>query len=641
MAVSGDTIKLAVGVAGLVAGATLFGCVGGTLALAAAGTVGGLFGELAGGKAEKLLDRLFRKREDILGNHDLHKLSAKAINEVLRDVETNDPALVRMIAKVTPWWDSLGNNEPRDLPAFRDHDLIDLFVRPADAALPTALTVDEWQVLVDDLARFAEAGPNEATCLTAAKALHERLADVARNLAKEDASQNGRIAAGITLTLLGEAVDHLRGVLPTIDAAKQETIRAAEGKALELAKLIAASHADLQDRVIEVSARCNSLAAAIGRMQWVVADTNTTVHRNEELLQKILANQNTLGQESEQAYKSRIAELEAALEQAHAAAATGNADAEAALADIRASGDTKRLQAFLVEKRNGDMSKVVERSREIASVAFTRGDMVEAQRSVNLILANSPEDLAATLANAQIAHMQGRLDIAKREFQRLRDNSDRHHYTALAHMGSGHVFALERNFVFADICYLAAIDAGEACGDERLKAMGFSGLGNLYFETKRYLLAWQYYTESLAVCRRNREWGSVACDLANLGLVLMERKQFVIARKMFRIALRLEVRIGRLEGQACVLGYLGSLAFLLNDLASAYDFQIEAMRLNEKIGRLIGIADAKASLAQIERHRGNRELAVEHWRDACELYSEAGMSHMVDQLQAWTIAADG
>ncbi|MEM6560515.1 MAG: tetratricopeptide repeat protein [Planctomycetota bacterium] len=650
MDLSGDKLKLAATVGGLVAGATLFGCVAGGLTLAAAGgaVVGGLFGELAGGKAERLLDRLSRRRADILGNHDLAKLTANAITEVLREVETGDPAAKTLAAKAPVWWESFGQGWPEDLPAFRDADLVTLFIRPADGPLPNALTVGQWGTLVDDLARFAGVEPTEATRLTAARALHERLADVARNLAKEDASQDGRAAAGITLTLLGEAVDHLRTTLPDkIDAESRASLQAAERNAAQLAEHIGRIHADLQDRAIEVTSKLDKLAAQLGRVELIIVETRDVAIEardvgleTQALLKNFLANSaGTPGGETDASKDRRIAELESALAEAQAAARAGDAEAESALADIRASGDAAKLQAFLERLRKTDLDRALDRSREIAAVAYTRGDIDEAERSLRILLAATPTDVDAVNRLGRIHYLRGRLDEAHDAFQRVAELATGDADRAVAYGNLGIVYLVRGDLREAELMHRKSLELNEQVGRPEGMASDYGNLGNVYRVRGDLDEAESMYRKSLAIEEKLGRPEGMADQYGNLGNVYQVRGDLDEAESMYRKSLELNEKLGRPEGMASDYGNLGNVYRVRGDLDEAESMYRKSLAIEEKLGRPEGMASDYANLGSVYKDRGDMAEACRCWRRALELFERVGARPRIEQVRRLIEAA--
>jgi hypothetical protein len=75
--------------------------------------------------------------------------------------------------------------------------------------------------------------------------------------------------------------------------------------------------------------------------------------------------------------------------------------------ELQKSGDTQRLLQFLVEDRNKLKNNLVERNREIATIAYLRNDMNAAAAAIDELLQLQPEDLDALSIKANILWLKG------------------------------------------------------------------------------------------------------------------------------------------------------------------------------------------------------------------------------------------
>jgi tetratricopeptide (TPR) repeat protein len=109
-------------------------------------------------------------------------------------------------------------------------------------------------------------------------------------------------------------------------------------------------------------------------------------------------------------YKQRLAE---ALKRVQGLQTKGEyPQAEQAIEDLRKSGDMTKLQALLIEDRDRRRNELIQRNREIAAVAYLRGDIQTADNAVDEILKLLPDDMPALNHKGLIYKLQGRLNQA-------------------------------------------------------------------------------------------------------------------------------------------------------------------------------------------------------------------------------------
>lgn len=114
-----------------------------------------------------------------------------------------------------------------------------------------------------------------------------------------------------------------------------------------------------------------------------------------------------------------IALLKSAIDRARSQADRGDADAQAAIDDARLTGDIEKLQTVLIAEAGKRETRLNEHSvsyielcREIAEVAYLRGDIDEAKLRLDSILRFAPDDLDAINRMGHIHNLHGRFDDA-------------------------------------------------------------------------------------------------------------------------------------------------------------------------------------------------------------------------------------
>ncbi len=141
-------------------------------------------------------------------------------------------------------------------------------------------------------------------------------------------------------------------------------------------------------------------------------------------------------------------QLAKAVERGEKIVAEGNRpDAEIAIEKLYESGDIKLLQKLLIKDRDEHRDALIQRNREIAAVAYLRGDIDIAMEAVNEILKVLPEDLFALNRRGIIHSLQGKLKESECDFKRVLElanekgnNKDR--AVALSNLGNRHGLTL-------------------------------------------------------------------------------------------------------------------------------------------------------------------------------------------------------
>jgi len=244
-------------------------------------------------------------------------------------------------------------------------------------------------------------------------------------------------------------------------------------------------------------------------------------------------------------YKQQLAE---ALERAQNLQAKGEyPQAEQALEDIRKSGDMTKLQQLLIEDRDHRRNELIQRNREIAAVAYLRGDIQTANNAVDEILKLLPDDIPALNQKGNIHLLQGRLDQAEQSFQRVFHLAQQQQdllWQANALGNLGIVYKTRGDLINAEDMYKKALDI-------------FIQLGSLEGQAQTY---------------------------GNLGIVYKTRGDLINAEDMYKKALEINIQIGRLEGQANQYANLGLLFRQQRDKAKAKESWQKALALYKQIG---------------------------------------------------------
>ncbi|MGB2984563.1 MAG: tetratricopeptide repeat protein, partial [Phycisphaerae bacterium] len=224
-----------------------------------------------------------------------------------------------------------------------------------------------------------------------------------------------------------------------------------------------------------------------------------------------------------------------AIRRAEEAERQGQPDAEAALQTLRESGDTDKLLAFLIEEDSRAREDTIQLNREIAAVAYLRGEIDTAESAVTQILRFLPDDLDATNWLGRIHMLRGQLDDAKKAYERV---------LVLARA--------ERN--------------------EDAEAVAYGNLALVYQTRGDLDKAEEFHRESLKIYLQLGRLEGMASNFGNLALVYQTRGDLDKAEEFLRKALEINEQLGRREGMAKQYGNLGLIYRMRGDLDKAEEF---------------------------------------------------------------------
>ena len=255
--------------------------------------------------------------------------------------------------------------------------------------------------------------------------------------------------------------------------------------------------------------RINGDDIVIGDKPVVTIDKRRGID-GELVLSKAIEEAEAKGRADEQIEQLKE-ELAKAVERIKKLQAEGNRpDAEKALKELRESGDMMSLQELLIKDRDKHRDALIQRSREIAAVAYLRGDIDIAIKSVEEILKVLPDDLFA-----------------------------------LNQMG--HIHKLRGQLKEAVDCYKSVLQLGRVVSDEAVQSVALGNLGLIY-KTKGDLdKAEDMHKKALEIDKKIGRLEGQAIRCANLGSVYEQRRDIGKAREYWEKALGLYKRIGMLH----------------------------------------------------------------------------------------------
>ena len=180
-------------------------------------------------------------------------------------------------------------------------------------------------------------------------------------------------------------------------------------------------------------------------VRFIPQQTGMDKEEIDKIAEKVVADYLEKHGEDLQGFQPERGQLKAgltkALERISSLAAKGNrSDAEKALKELRERGDLSSLQQMLIKERDKNRDMLVDRNREIADVAFLRGDIDIAKSAALEILRLEPNDPTALNQMGNIYMLQGKLGEAEKKYLRVHElgidaNNEEWQAVALGNLG--------------------------------------------------------------------------------------------------------------------------------------------------------------------------------------------------------------
>ena len=292
--------------------------------------------------------------------------------------------------------------------------------------------------------------------------------------------------------------------------------------------------------------RINGNGTAIGDNPVVTIDKRQGID-GELVLSKVIAEAEAKGR-AEQQIEQLKDELAKAVERIKKLEAEGNRpDAEKALEELRESGDMRRLQELLIKDREEHRDALIQRNREIAAVAYLRGDIDIASEAINEIIKELPEDISALNQKGHINRLRGRLKEA-------------------------------------EDCYRRMLQLGSDVNDEAVKAVALGNLGLIYKTKGDLVMAEDMLNKSLEINKKLGRLEGMARDYGNLGSVYYMKGDVDKAEEMHKKALEIDEKVDHLEGVARHLANIGLVYEQRGNVPKARKYWEKALGLYKKIG---------------------------------------------------------
>ena len=318
--------------------------------------------------------------------------------------------------------------------------------------------------------------------------------------------------------------------------------------ALEIWRRLVPAQSKLTTR-IEIALVILAFVGGVAALIWQAVSPSTE-EKIIEAVERVIEKRTVPDEELKGAY-GEIGKLKEQLARAMRRVAElerqGVKDAKGIIEELRKSGNVERLLEVLEKDRDIHKNQWIERNREIAVVAYLRGDIDIAIEAVDEILKELPDDLFAL---------------------NLR----------------GHIHKLNGQYKKAEDCYRHALKVGRNVGDEAVQAVALDNLGVIYRERGELDKAEDMHLKSLEIAKKLGLQELMACAYGNLGLIYKTRGELDKAENMHNKSLGINKKLGRLENMAIDYANLGSVYKQRGDIKKTKEYWEKALEIFKKIG---------------------------------------------------------
>ena len=383
--------------------------------------------------------------------------------------------------------------------------------------------------------------------------------------------------------------------------------------------------------------------------------------------------------------EDRIAELRSALEAVRAAASHNNDDAVAALVAARHDGDLARVQKVLIqvadrkrvriEKENAEF---LELCREIATIAFIRGDFEVARARFAMITNGRPDDFDAINRLANLHFWCGDATRAEEAYEDIVRRAEKESiWAAKAHCNlGGLIFHNRGEYEKADLSLQEALTISQKGGYREVEAVVYNGLGSLaavrdgdyeasaqmkkkvvdIFEelakperlatsyasygnalndVDRHSEAEQWLLKAISTAKAIHYRQTVADAESILGEVYTNLQRYEEAETKLESALATNLELG-LEGAAA--DCYRRLAFMCRrqeKYDEAKTLHLKSLAINMRHQTRSDVAHDYFNLGVLAKESGNANEAKQWLGKARKLYDELDVVYQVKQIDEW------
>lgn len=333
--------------------------------------------------------------------------------------------------------------------------------------------------------------------------------------------------------------------------------------------------------------------------------------------------------------------LRKAVERVDAQAKQGNEIAQAAIEQAKQTGDPQLIQDVLVNQANDLSAHITEQSdeyvelaREIAAIAYLRGDIPAAEKWLGRILKNDPNDRDAINRMGRIHLLRGNFNAAIAACERIINLSqDDPVGQAGAYGNLGAIYQTRGDLEQAKDYLLKSLEINKQLDRLEGQAIQYSNLGVIYGKRNEQQRAEDVLQEALKIFQDLDKRQGQAGVYGNLGLIHLNRGDVDRAEEYHLKSLEINKQLGFLEGQADQYANLGSIYRERKNLDQAEEYYLKSLEINKQLGCLEGQANQYVNLGSIYLIRNDLGQTRKAWTCARALFEQIGMPHKIEKFQ--------
>jgi tetratricopeptide (TPR) repeat protein len=279
---------------------------------------------------------------------------------------------------------------------------------------------------------------------------------------------------------------------------------------------------------------------------------------------------------------------------------------------------------------------------EIGLVHYELGEWAEAKQALGESIAiarNQPDEMRvavithnlgviaqnlADYAGARSLHEES-LKIERKLGNKSGEASTLHHLGRLAHdLG---------NYDEARRLYEGSLDISRESDNKYGVAVTSHELGRLAQDMGDYEEAWRLYQESLKIERELGDKSNEANTLVQLGTLAKNSGNYEEARRLYEESLKIKRGLGDKHAVAVTLHQLGMVSQVVGNYEEARRLYEESLKIKQELGDKFGEAFGLAQLALLDEEKGNFKKAIEHSRQAEEIFLRLGIREYITRIR--------
>ena len=254
--------------------------------------------------------------------------------------------------------------------------------------------------------------------------------------------------------------------------------------------------------------------------------------------------------------------------------------------------------------------------RKIAEVAYRIGNIRQVEKSLGIILSHKENDLYAINRLGWIYQLQGNLQRAEMQYQKLMDLApDNKDYCTIAYGNMGAVYFTQGNLEQAMEMYKKALKLNKELGHKERIAIVYGNMGVVYFKHGNLEQAMEMHEKSLKLKEELGNKQGMVSNYSNMGNIYFTQGRLDQAMEMHEKSLKLSEELGHKEGTASNYGNMGNIYFTQGRLDQAMELYKESLKLSEELGHKEGIAFNYNNIGSVYKIQGKPDKAREYGRN--------------------------